>query len=173
VREGSFLFREACGCRAAVAAVPRTLLSLNCIARSTVRRSDGGSEFRATLRAARLARLRVGRISDVRYSQRVIERNNYASSPSHPLALCIPNSAFDHGESVRPRLEDVARPQSEHVPPKPFDVDIAVPIVCESVLTLMPFPSVNVEAEAFVDEKILAAHSGYVRLSLDAVSRPL
>ena len=55
------------------------------------------------------------------------------------------------------------------MPTEPLNVDIAVSIVGELVLTLMPPPPVNVEAEALVDDKILVTHSGHVCLSLDAV----
>jgi hypothetical protein len=81
----------------------------------------------------------------------------------------IHDRALDHGEGVRPGLEDVARSQSKDVSSQAFGEEVSVAIYRKSILTV-PHSSIDVDAEALINQQIPMSHAGHEWLRLDCVS---
>lgn len=89
-----------------------------------------------------------------------------------PQRQRIGHHAVDHGERVRPRVEDVARAQPERVPAETFGVEVAISVDCELVRAV-PSPSVDFDADAVFDDEILVPQPGHVPLGFHPVARLL
>jgi hypothetical protein len=74
-----------------------------------------------------------------------------------------------HRKGVRPGIEDMGRPQSQHVPAESFRENVAIAIYRESILTV-PFPPIDINAEAVVDQEIAVPHSRNQGLGLHVVT---
>jgi hypothetical protein len=102
-------------------------------------------------------------------SQWVVLSDNDPTTPSVPFAHRVVHSTFDDRDCVRPREMYLSGANSQDVSAEPLRPQISIVVDLVSIFA-MPCPTVDVEAEASLHQKIPMAHSRHVGLDFDSVA---